>query len=65
MLKKQGALWNEYHALHVCSTMLRSAIWESVGYDGKAVVLERVKGIAEEDQVSVAPLYRGLIKIDI
>lgn len=45
--------------------MLLFAIRESVAYDGKAVVLERVKGIAEDNHVPMLPLYRGLIKIDI
>jgi hypothetical protein len=38
-------------------TILRSAIRGSGAYEGKAVVLERVKGIAEDRLVPGAPVH--------
>lgn len=45
--------------------MLRFVVWENVAFGCKAVVLERVKGIAENNRAPMPPVYRGLVKIDI
>lgn len=45
--------------------MLRFVVWEIVDHGRKAVALERIKGIAENNRVPMPPLCRGLVKIDL
>ncbi|KAG6361360.1 hypothetical protein INS49_009585 [Diaporthe citri] len=59
-----GALGTQHHELHFCTTMLRFVVWENVAYGRKAVVLERVKGIAGKNRAPMPPVCRGLVKID-